>query len=152
MIFLFFPFIVIPNFIHPGGIMEKRILIRSRVRTVNGSFAFIPHRFLTDGFLKRLEPRELLLYLFLCLASDCYGLSYYGDSTICRLLKLSSQELKSCRDHLIEDDLIAYEAPIYQVLELPLKKMKQIPINKKSSCSSPPASFSQLIKRLDNKS
>jgi hypothetical protein len=39
----------------------------------------IPHRLLSDGFLAALSQPELLLYIFLILAADRYGLSYYSD-------------------------------------------------------------------------
>ena len=32
--------------------IRKKILIPERVRTAGNSFGFIPHRFLTDGFLQ----------------------------------------------------------------------------------------------------
>lgn len=99
--------------------MKKRVLNRSRIRTIDGSFAFIPHRFLTDGFLGMLSRTELLVYLFLVLAADANGLSFYGDKRICRLLQFSQQDLGCAREALVDLDLIAFEAPIYQVLELP---------------------------------
>ena len=99
--------------------MEKRVLNRSRIRTVDGGFAFIPHRFLTDGFLEMLSSAELLLYLFLVLAADAGGLSHYGDKRICRLLKMSQQEVGRAREALVDLDLIEFESPLYQVLELP---------------------------------
>ncbi len=129
--------------------MEKRILDRSRIRAVEGGFAFIPHRFLMDGFIKQLESGELLLYLFLALVSDAYGLSYYGDSAICRLLKTNPTDLEQYRQTLLAQDLIAYDPPLYQVLELPhkpVKMEKQTRIS--SSTSSPSSSFSQLQDRL----
>jgi hypothetical protein len=60
--------------------IQKRILVPNRVRHIDGGFSFIPHRFLTDGFLSSLSQREILLYLFLALVSDRHGLSF------CRLL------------------------------------------------------------------
>lgn len=54
----------------------KKIINPDRVRHVNGGFSFIPHRFLTDGFLTSLSQQEVLLYFFLILASDRNGLSY----------------------------------------------------------------------------
>lgn len=127
--------------------MKKRILVPSRIRSIQGGFAFIPHRFLGDGFIKRLEPCELLLYLFLVLASDAYGLSYYGDTSICRLLQVSADELERCRQVLIEEDLIAFEAPLYQVLELPVKPVIQ-KVGRQSSHSPSPSSFLQLSQSL----
>ena len=128
--------------------MKKRILNRSRIRTVHDSFAFIPHRFLTDGFMKRLGPGELLLYLFLVLVSDAYGLSYYGDKAICRLLKLDASDLKQLRQVLMDEDLIVYEAPLYQVLELPLKPLSGE--NYTDVLPGSPTSFLQLIRRLED--
>lgn len=127
--------------------MKKRILIESRIRSIRGGFAFIPHRFLGDGFIKRLEPCELLLYLFLVLASDAYGLSYYGDTSICRLLKMNINELESSRQALIEKDLIAFEAPLYQVLELPVKPVNQKAGSRSTHVSSQ-SSFIQLSQSL----
>ena len=127
--------------------MEKRILNRSRIRTVHGGFAFIPHRFLNDGFMKCLSQSELLLYLFLIMVSDAYGLSYYGNSAICRLLKISLPELERCRQILIDADLILFEAPLYQVLELPVKPLEEDrAIDSRPSTS--PSSFAELIQIL----
>lgn len=106
--------------------MEKRILNRKRIRKITDGFAFIPHRFLKDGFLNSLEPAPLLLYLFLVVASDGYGLSFYSDKSVCRLLKMQPTELDDCRNVLISSDLLAYQTPLYQVLELP-----RFPIHKK---------------------
>ncbi len=125
--------------------MEKRILNHSRIRCVHGGFAFIPHRFLTDGFIKRLEPTELLLYLLLVMVSDAFGLSYYGDAAICRLLRITPTDLRQCRQILVDEDLIVYEVPLYQVLELPLKP---VPVKRQTKTTKSPASFSKLIERL----
>ena len=68
--------------------IKKRILNPDRVRKIKGGFSFVPHRFLTDGFLAALDPAEALLYLFLILAADRNGLSFYGYDAICNFLKL----------------------------------------------------------------
>ena len=47
--------------------IEKKLLQPNRVRHINGGFSFIPHRFLTDGFLSSLTQKEILLYFFLIL-------------------------------------------------------------------------------------
>ena len=54
--------------------IEKTPLIPDRVRKIQGSFAFIEHRFLRDGFWAGLEHQELLLYLFMVLVADRQGL------------------------------------------------------------------------------
>jgi len=49
--------------------ITKKVLNPNRIRCIDGGFSFIPHRFLTDGFLASLNQEEILLYLFLVLAS-----------------------------------------------------------------------------------
>ena len=53
--------------------ITKKVLVADRIRRIDGGFSFIPHRFLTDGFLKTLSQQQLLLYIFLVLAADRYG-------------------------------------------------------------------------------
>ena len=45
--------------------IEKRVLCPERVRTVKGSFGFLEHRFLRDGFWDTLDHHALLFYVFL---------------------------------------------------------------------------------------
>lgn len=99
--------------------VAKKILEPSRLRHIDGGFSFIPHRFLTDGFLASLTQTELLLYLFLVLVSDRYGLSFYSYDSICSLLQLSADDYMEARDGLMEKDLIAFDGTLFQVLELP---------------------------------
>ena len=97
----------------------KKILEPSRLRHIDGGFSFIPHRFLTGGFLAQLNQKELLLYLFLVLVSDRYGLSFYSYDSICSLLQLSTDDYMEARDGLMEKDLIAFDGTLFQVLDLP---------------------------------
>jgi hypothetical protein len=99
--------------------IEKTILNPDRIRTIEGGFSFIPHRFLYDGFLCSLEQKELLLYLFLTLVADRYGLSFYAYDSICRLLRITLDEYIEARDGLIQRDLIAFNGTMFQVLDLP---------------------------------
>jgi hypothetical protein len=101
--------------------IKKRILKPDRVRRIDGGFSFIPHRFLTDSFLACLDQKELLLYLFLVLVSDRYGLSFYSYDSICTLLQLQLDQYLQARDGLIAKDLIAFDGTIFQVLDLPSK-------------------------------
>jgi hypothetical protein len=104
--------------------ITKKVLVANRIRRINGGFSFIPHRFLTDGFLKSLSPPELLLYIFLVLAADRYGLSYYSYDRICSLLRMTGQQYIEARDGLIKKDLIAFDGTLFQVLELPATPIK----------------------------
>ncbi len=99
--------------------ITKKVLVADRIRRIDGGFSFIQHRFLTDGFLKALGQQELLLYIFLVLAADRYGLSFYSYERICSLLHLSVEQYIAARDALIEKDLIAFDGTLFQVLSLP---------------------------------
>jgi len=101
------------------AMIHKKILNPDRIRQTEGSFGFIPHRFLSDGFLAALSQHELILYLFLVIASDRYGLSFYSCNSICTLLGLTVDQYLKARDGLIGIDLIAFDGTIFQVLSLP---------------------------------
>jgi len=101
----------------------KRVLDPERVRKIEGSFSWIDHRFITGGFLRELSTLEILLYLFLIAVSDRNGLSFYYDDRIASLLKVDLSALGQAREGLVLRSLIAYEAPLYQVLSLPPQPM-----------------------------
>jgi len=101
--------------------IKKKVLNPERIRRIDGGFSFIPHRFLTDGFLASLSQKELLLYLFLILASDRNGLSFYSYDAICTLLQLNLDQYVEARNSLIDKDLIAFDGTVFQVLALPQK-------------------------------
>lgn len=101
--------------------IRKKIINPKRVRRIEDGFSYIPHRFLTDGFLATLNQKQLLLYLFLCLVSDRHGLSFYAYDAICSLLQLSVDDYIEARDALMKKDLIAFDGTLFQVLDLPAK-------------------------------
>jgi hypothetical protein len=86
---------------------------------IGGGFAFIPNRFLREGFFTSLHPDELRLYLLLVLAGDRNGLSFYHYDSICSLLEITIDQYIDARDGLIDKDLIAYDGTRFQVLALP---------------------------------
>jgi len=98
---------------------KKRIVLPERIRKINGSFAFIEHRFLREGYWDLLSHHELILYFFLVLVSDRQGISFYGTEKICSYCGLSPQELFVARNKLIEKNLIAFDELVFQVLSLP---------------------------------
>ena len=98
--------------------IKKKILEKGRIRRIDGGFAFIPHRFLTGGFVSALRPDQLLLYFFLVLAADRYGLSFYSYDKICSLLEMSLDQYVDARCALIKKDLIAFDGTVFQVLEI----------------------------------
>ena len=128
--------------------IRKKILAPERIRQIEGSFGFIPHRFLADGFLNALGQHELLLYLFLTLAADRYGLSFYSLNSICSVLGLTADQYINARDSLIEKDLVAYDGTIFQVLSLPAKPIRT-PRADAVRCrdrGKPPESVGQILK------
>ena len=121
--------------------IRKKIINPQRVRRINGSFSFIPHRFLTDGFLTSLTQQEILLYIFLVLVSDRHGLSYYSYDSICSYLQLAVDDYIEARDGLIKKDLIACNETLFQVLDLPAKPANQ-PLRKAKN-----RAIAQLIRK-----
>jgi hypothetical protein len=105
--------------------IAKSPLCPERVRTITGSFAFLEHRFVRDGFWSSLSQHELLLYVFLVLVADRHGLSYYSFDKICVLLQLSLDDYLMARNALIQKDLIAFDGHLFQVLSLPPQPVLQ---------------------------
>jgi hypothetical protein len=101
--------------------IKKKILNQQRIRKIEGSFAFIEHRFLRQGFWRSLNHPELLLYIFLVLAADRHGVSYYSYDKICSQLGITLDEYLPARDGLISKDFIAFDGYFFQVLSLPGK-------------------------------
>jgi hypothetical protein len=99
--------------------IHKKPLIPQRLRTIQGSFATIEHRFLRDGFFSTLSHDELLLYFLLVLVSDRHGLSFYSYDKLCSLLQMELDDYLEARNGLIQKDLIAFDGRIFQVLSLP---------------------------------
>jgi len=99
--------------------IEKKPIVPDRIRKIEGSFAFIEHKYLRHGFGTSLEHRELLRDLFLVLVADREGLSYYSYDKICTMLRIRLEQYIVVRDSLIEKDLIAFDGTIFQVLSLP---------------------------------
>jgi hypothetical protein len=101
--------------------INKKILNPDRIRRIRGGFSFIPHRFLTDGFLASLDPHELLLYFFLVMAGDRNGISFYSYDKTCTLLQITLDRYIIARDNLIDKELIDFDGTFFQVLDLPEK-------------------------------
>jgi hypothetical protein len=91
-----------------------------RVRRIGpDGFAFVPNRFLRDGFFAALRPAERELYFLLVVAGDRNGLSFYHYDSLCSLLQMELATYLHARNALIERDLIAYDGTRFQVLSLP---------------------------------
>jgi hypothetical protein len=129
--------------------LEKSPLDPERVRKITGSFAFLEHRCIRDGFWTSLSHHELLLYIFLVLVADRHALSYYSFDKICGLLQLSLDDYLIARNALIKKDLIAFDGQLFQVLSLPLSPVLQpaTPLHStQQMAQADPATLRQLIR------
>jgi len=102
--------------------VEKRVLCEERVRRVPEQFSWVDHRLVRDGLMRRCPAAAWGLYLFLVTVGDAEGLSYYSDRSLCRELNLAEEELTAARLRLMEEDLLAWEAPLYQVVSVPERR------------------------------
>jgi hypothetical protein len=102
-----------------GKIVHRAPPRPDRIRRPNGGFAFIPNRFLHEGFFASLDHLERSLYLFLVLAADRNGVSFYGHDRICATIEISLDDYIATRNGLIDKDLIAFDGTRFQVLSLP---------------------------------
>ena len=93
-----------------------------RRRSIRGSFSWIDHRFLREGFDQGLTRLEKLLYFVLVAVSNQDGVSFYPEARLAELLDIRfPHELEAARNELVARDLIAYAGGIYQVLDLPVR-------------------------------
>ena len=70
-----------------------------------------------------LSHSSLALYLLLISVSDGEGLSYWSDRTICETLDMTSSSLREATAELEKADLVAYAAPIFQILSIPVHEV-----------------------------
>ena len=104
----------------PHRVVRRDPIRPERVRRIGpDGFAFVPNRFLRDGFFGALRPAERELYFLLVVAADRNGLSFYHYDSICALLQMELETYLQARNALIERDLIAYDGTRFQVLSLP---------------------------------
>ncbi len=97
----------------------KTVLRPDRVREVPEQFSWVDQALVQRHLIDRCDNRMAALYLFLITVADAQGLSYYASTTLAARLHLSADELALARTRLIELGLIAYQAPLYQVLAIP---------------------------------
>ncbi len=79
------------------------------LRKITGSFAWIDHRLLRNGYLSVMTQEDQAFYLFLILAADRHGVSFYRKEKICDLLGLTFHQFEVTRDRLVNFKLIAFQ-------------------------------------------
>jgi hypothetical protein len=138
-------------YIHQEDAMiQKTALASHRIRKINGSFAWINHRFISQGFWASLTHHELLVYMFLVIVGDRQGISYYSFDKICSLTAITPDEYIIARDALIVKDLISFDGHLFQVLSLP-ERVTSAPepplVTKEEMKLQDPATIHQIIKK-----
>jgi len=129
--------------------MNRRPIRSDRVRSIRRGFAAIPNRFLHEGFFASQSHVERSLYLFLVLAGDRNGVSYYGYDRICSTLEIPLDQFIAARDALIDMDLIATDGTRIQVLSLPprpLARTRGALVTQDDLERDDPATIRQLIR------
>lgn len=129
--------------------INKKPLICHRVRKIDGSFAWISHRFLRLGFWASLSHHELLLYMFLVIVGDRQGISYYSFDKLCSLVSITPDEYILARNSLIDKDLIAFDGRLFQVLSLPerVTTSRSVLATQNEMEQQDPATIHQMIKK-----
>ncbi len=103
--------------------IQKTILVQDRVRHLpKTDWAWVERRFLRD-FAPKLSGDAVFLYYILVAVSDKSGLSFYSDNSLARIVRTPLHRLVTARQELIDCELIAYQAPLAQVLSLPSNKV-----------------------------
>ena len=96
----------------------KAPICPNQVRHLPAQFSWIDQRIVRHHYVELCDAPTLALYLFLITVADAQGLSYYSDPSLCERLSFTIRELHRARDWLVNLGLIAYQAPLYQVLAL----------------------------------
>ena len=98
--------------------IHKQLICPAKVRRPPPQFSWIDQRLVRHHYVELCDHETLALYLFLVTVADAEGLSFYGDQKLCQCLNMDGPALTRARDWLIRLQLIAYRAPLYQVLAL----------------------------------
>jgi hypothetical protein len=86
----------------------KRIPQPDAVRTVPRAFGWIDAELLWKGWLSRLTPEEVTLFVFLSIVADRQGISHWRKDKIAGFLGLDDSIIHRARERLIEFGLVAF--------------------------------------------
>ena len=135
----------------------KRLLRPERLRQVPEQFSWVDHALVQRHLIDRCDAHAAALYLFLVTVADAQGLSYYGSTSLMQRLHLSADDLRAARQQLIDLELVAYEAPLYQVLAIAgtAAAPRSVPTSPTSAPTSRdtggPVSLAQLLGQLEHR-
>lgn len=111
------------------------------IRKVPEHFSWVDHRLVRERYIDGLSNEAAALYLFLVTVSDARGLSYYGDATLQKRLGLNEDMLGKARERLVEQRLIAFRKPLYQVLALDHRR-------ESVAVTGEPCSMGQILRQM----
>ena len=121
--------------------VNKQPILPHLIRVVPKQFSWIDHRLVRERYIDNISHKAAALYLFLVTVSDVQGLSYYGDETLHKRLGLAEVHLAQARNILMQQRLIAYRKPLYQVLAL---NQRQNP----TPTSTEPTSLGEVLRQI----
>ena len=98
--------------------MTKQPILKNRIRKVPKQFSWIDHRLVRDRHIEKFTHPAAALYLFLVTVGDADGLSYYGDQSVMKRLGMDQSTLQASRSNLVQNGMIAWQKPLYQVLDI----------------------------------
>lgn len=98
--------------------VEKAPFVRDRIRKIASGFGWVDHRLVRDHHVERCSHAALALYLFLVVVADGEGVSWWSERSLSGRLGMDVDRLRQARTELEAADLVAYEAPVWQVLQL----------------------------------
>ena len=98
--------------------MHKCPILPAKLRHVPSQFSWVDQRLVREHLIDQLSHEACALYLFLVTVADAQGLSYYADRSLCQRLSMPAPLLRQARQLLIQQGLVAYRQPLYQVLAL----------------------------------
>ena len=123
--------------------INKQPIYPHLVRRIPEQFSWIDHRLVRERYLDHISHKAAALYLFLVTVSDGRGLSYYSDKTLMARLSMEEGDLAAARRCLVEQQLVAWKKPIYQVL--PLDHHRQEP---PAQAASAPRSMQEILQQV----
>lgn len=111
------------------------------IRQVPDQFSWVDHRLVGERYIDYLTNTASALYLFLVTVSDAQGLSYYGDATLQKRLGMNEDMLVAARETLMQQRLIAFRKPLYQVLSLDHRREPVVTTEE-------PCSMGQILRQM----
>jgi len=122
--------------------INKQPIYPHLVRRVPEQFSWIDHRLVRERYIDHISHGAAALYLFLVTVGDARGLSYYGDESLLTRLGMTEADLAAARNGLIEQQLVAWKKPLYQVLALDPRREESAVV------SSGPRSMQEILQQV----